>query len=160
MEAVMVSGLPADFRWAPLVPELLVSNLPRSIAFWCGHVGFSVAYERPEEGFAYLVLNGAQIMLEQQNDASRNWLTGPLEQPLGRGINFQIEASDLLKIRQSLKLAAWPLFMDLEEKWYRVSDHERGQAQFLVQDPDGYLLRLVSPVGVRQLGSGDSAIAQ
>jgi catechol 2,3-dioxygenase-like lactoylglutathione lyase family enzyme len=150
VEAV-ISSLAADFRWAPLVPELLVSNLRRSIAFWCGNIGFSVAYGRAEEGFAYLDLNGAQIMLEQRDEASRNWLTGPLDPPLGRGINFQIEAADLQGILGSLKAGAWPLFMEPEEKWYRVSDHERGQRQFLVQDPDGYLLRLVAPLGVRPI---------
>ena len=146
------SSLARDFRWAPLVPELLVADLTRSTAFWCGHVGFSVAYARPEEGFAYLDLDGAQIMLEQQDDASRNWLTASLDPPLGRGINFQIEVGDLQAILDSLQAAAWPLFMDLEEKWYRVGDHERGQWQFLVQDPDGYLLRLVADLGVRQIG--------
>jgi catechol 2,3-dioxygenase-like lactoylglutathione lyase family enzyme len=156
VEAVIASGLALDFRWAALVPELLVSNLKRSLAFWCGHVGFSVTYERPAEGFAYLNLNGAQVMLEQRDDTSRNWVTGPLDPPLGRGINFQIEVGDLPKILGSLSAAAWPLFRDLEEKWYRVADHERGQQQFLVQDPDGYLLRLVADLGVRRIGASEA----
>ena len=37
--------------------------------------------------------------------------------------------------------AGWPIFVEPEEKWYRAGDIEIGVRQFLVQDPDGYLLR-------------------
>ncbi len=47
-----------------LVPELLVTDLTRSLEFWVSYLGFHVAYERLEDGFAYLDLNGAQVMLE------------------------------------------------------------------------------------------------
>ena len=53
------------FERNKLVPELLVTNLDSSLAFWVSHLGFKVAYQRPEDGFAYLDLNGAQVMLEQ-----------------------------------------------------------------------------------------------
>ena len=49
----------------PLVPELIVTRLGASLAFWIEQLGFAIAYQRAEEGFAYLDLNGAQIMLEQ-----------------------------------------------------------------------------------------------
>lgn len=39
--------------------------------------------------------------------------------------------------------------MECEEAWYRKGDFEVGQRQFLVQDPDGYLLRLVEGLGER-----------
>ena len=39
-------------RRATLVPELTVSDLGRSLAFWRDLVGFGVLYDRPEEGFA------------------------------------------------------------------------------------------------------------
>jgi extradiol dioxygenase family protein len=57
-----------------LTPELLVTNIDVSLRFWCDLLGFSVAYGRPEEGFAYLDLNGAQVMLEQRNDTEQQWL--------------------------------------------------------------------------------------
>ncbi|WP_338011538.1 VOC family protein [Methylobacterium sp. Leaf106] len=71
--------------FSPLAPELDVHDLPASLAFWCGTLGFTVAYSRPENGFAYLERGGAQVML---NVANGNWLTGALEPPLGRGINL------------------------------------------------------------------------
>ncbi|WP_273185913.1 VOC family protein [Hyphomonas adhaerens] len=37
---------------AALVPELYVSDLAQSLDFYCGALGFSVVYQRPEERFA------------------------------------------------------------------------------------------------------------
>lgn len=134
-----------------LVPELIVTDLERSLAFWVSLLGFQVAYRRPEEGFAYLDLQGAQFMLEQIN-LDDQWITGRLEVPLGRGINFQIEAAEVAPIIERLGHARWPLYQACEDAWYRAGDVEVGQRQFLVQDPDGYLLRLVERLGERPLG--------
>ena len=46
------------------------------------------------------------------------------------------------------------LFLPVEEKWYRKNDREVGNRQFLVQDPDGYLLRFTEDLGVRPLQQG------
>lgn len=137
---------------AELVPELLVSDLSESLAFWVDLIGFEIAYDRPEDGFAYLDLGGAQVMLEERNPASRQWLTAELETPLGRGINFQIEVPACAPIVARLERAGVPLFMAVEDAWYRSGDIELGQRQFLVQDPDGYLLRLGEVIGERPAG--------
>lgn len=138
------------FEAARLVPELLVTDIQESLNFWCGLCGFSVAYDRVEECFAYLDRDGAQIMLDQYN-VGRNWVTGPLEAPYGRGINFQIEVQSNAPILEALARAEWPLFMEPEEKWYRRNDTETGVHQFIVQDPDGYLVRFSAHLGVREL---------
>lgn len=44
------------------------------------------------------------------------------------------------------------LFMQPETKWYRVGEEEAGVLQFLVQDPDGYLIRFQSSIGRRAAG--------
>lgn len=132
-----------------LVPELLVANTPASLAFWSGLCGFQIAYERPEEGFAYIARSTAHLMLEQRG-VGRNWITGPLEPPLGRGINFQITVDALDPILTALNDAGHPLYMAPEEKWYRISDREEaGVRQFLVMDPDGYLIRFQTSLGHR-----------
>lgn len=132
-----------------LVPELLVSDVRQSIEFWCGLCGFEIDYERPEEGFAYISLGAAHIMLEQQG-MGRNWITGPLERPLGRGINFQITVPNLESIEIALNGASYPLFMPPETKWYRIGDSEEaGVKQLLVTAPDGYLVRFQEPLGHR-----------
>ncbi len=145
----------SDFR-AKLVPEFLVSDLKSSLDFWVGLVGFEVLYDRPEENFAYLDLDGAQIMLEQKGGAGRYWITGPMEQPFGRGINFQIDVADARHAREKLNAASWPLFLDLEEKWYRAGENDVGVRQFLVQDPDGYLIRISSDIGTRPTQNQDA----
>ncbi len=137
----------APTQWAALVPELNVTDLARSLAFWCGLCGFHVAYGRPEQGFAYLERERLQVMLEVI--APDSWITAPLEPPFGRGINLQLEVSLLATIETALQGAGWPLFRPLEERWYRVGPLEHGQRQFLVQDPDGYLLRFCQSLGER-----------
>lgn len=136
---------------AKLVPEFLVVDLERSLRFWRDLIGFAVAYDRPEDYFAYLDLDGAQIMLEQRAPTVREWVTGSLEKPFGRGINFQIEVQTVQPILDRLAAANWPLFVEPEEAWYRNGDFESGQRQFLVMDPDGYLLRLAQVLGKRPI---------
>ena len=132
-----------------LVPELVVTDIVRSLAFWCGLVGFEVRYDRPEEGFAYLGLGGADVMLDEYRPGSRYWLTRPYEPPLGNGMNLQIEVDAVAPIHDRLAAAGWPLVMSVEDAWYRRGDEEVGQRQFVVAEPDGYLLRLAEPLGVR-----------
>ena len=90
-------------------------------------------------------------MLEEVSGVGRKWITAPLEKPFGRGINFQFEANDWSRPLENLQEQQWPLYLAPEDKWYRAGDEEVGQRQFLVQDPDGYLLRLCQPIGRRKL---------
>jgi catechol 2,3-dioxygenase-like lactoylglutathione lyase family enzyme len=129
-----------------LVPELLVEELDRSLDFWCRLCGFEVSYDRPEDGFAYVTRGTAHIMIEQAG-SGRNWIPAPLERPLGRGVNFQVAVASIDPIVNSLLAANWPLFMKPETKWYRTGTAETGVTQFLVQDPDGYLIRFQSRLG-------------
>lgn len=140
-----------DEDWAALVPELLVADLVRSQDFYCGVCGFALRFARPEEGFVYLQLGGAQIMLEEVR--AEAWVTGPLEPPFGRGINFQIEVDAVAPIAARLDAAGVVPFRALHEAWYREGEVEHGQAQLLVQDPDGYLLRFVEVLGERPVGA-------
>jgi len=131
-----------------LVPELLVTDLGSSLVFWTQLCGFAVRYSRPEEGFAYLTSGAAHVMLDQVG-VGRDWITAPLGRPLGRGINLQIAVPDAAMTAETLVAAGVTLFMQPETKWYRVNGEEAGVLQFLVTDPDGYLLRFTSSVGRR-----------
>lgn len=134
-----------------LVPELLVTDAARSIGFWCGIRGFEIAYERPDEGFAYIALGSAHIMIEQYG-IGRNWITAPLEPPLGRGLNLQISIPRLEPVLGALRETNYPLFMEPESTWYRIDDRtEAGVQQFLVTDPDGYLIRFQTSIGHRPI---------
>ena len=141
----------ADLVRAALVPELLVADIGRSLRFWCRLCGFAVAYDRMEEGFAYLDREGAQVMLEERGHG-RNWIAATLEAPFGRGVNFQVAVSAVAPIFAALAEADWPLFMAPERKWYRAGAVETGVEQFVVQDPDGYLIRFSQSLGDRPAG--------
>lgn len=145
-----MNTLPPDLQRAPLVPELLVSNLERSLTFWCDLCGFSIAYDRPEDRFAYLDRAGCQVMLEEVMGPGRRWMTGQLDQPFGRGMNLQISVADIEPIRTALEGKSWPLYLEPETKWYRAGLQDMGVLQFIVQDPDGYLLRFSQSLGLRQ----------
>ncbi len=86
------------------------------------------------------------MMIEETNN---HWWTGELEHPYGRGMNLQIEVSDVSAIIERLDKANITLFRPLRESWYRGEDMEYGQLEFLVQDPDGYLLRFIQDTGER-----------
>ena len=141
---------PLKHDWKPLVPELIVSDLETSLRFWRDLLGFQVLYARPAEGFAYLERERAEVMLETLGD--RSWTVGPLERPFGRGINLQIETTSLTPMLEARARAQWPLYRQPEERWYPVGRMEAGQRQFLVQDPDGYLLRFAQSLAVRPAG--------
>lgn len=134
-----------------LVPELMVTDLQKSLEFWVSCLEFSIAYQRPEDGFAYLDLNGAQVMLEQVDPHAGQWLTAPLSKPFGRGINLQIDVVAVAPIIRHLGLAGFTLYRDCQDTWYRANNVEVGQREFIVQDPDGYLVRLVERLGERAI---------
>ena len=137
----------AEEDWPAVVPELVVRDLDASVAFWCDTLGFRVRFKRPEDGFAYLEQGRAHIMLERLAEGA--WLTGAMEPPFGRGINLQIEVADAAAIHDRVAAAGVAPFRPLRTNWYREGDRENGQAEFLVQDPDGYLLRFMQHLGDR-----------
>lgn len=127
-----------------LTPELLVRNLRVSLDFYCDLLGFSVLYERPEQGFAAIVLGQAALMLEQMTDVPADddpWIVAPLDAPLGRGINLQISVDDIEPLYQRLIRSEQRLKLPLEDTSYRVGTQLLRVRQFMLQDPDGYLLR-------------------
>ncbi|PKA73088.1 catechol 2,3-dioxygenase-like lactoylglutathione lyase family enzyme [Pseudomonas baetica] len=137
------------FERNKLVPELMVSQLDESLAFWVSCLGFNIAYQRREEGFAYLNLNGAQVMLEQIDPHANQWLTAALDKPFGRGINLQIDVEAVAPVIRRLGEAGFSLYRTCQDTWYRADKVEVGQREFIVQDPDGYLVRLVERLGER-----------
>jgi catechol 2,3-dioxygenase-like lactoylglutathione lyase family enzyme len=134
----------------PVVPELDVADLTQSVSFYVDVLGFRVRLERPEELFAYLTRGPVHLMLEQANGPGRRFRTAPLEYPFGRGMNLQIEAPDVDQLHAQALRAGAPIYIPLEERWYRQEDEETGHRQFVVIDPDGYLLRFFTSLGRRQ----------
>ncbi len=139
-----------DLPEPALVPELAITDISTSLAFYLNKLGFRILYERPEEGFAYLEREGAELMLDQLH-LTRSWVTGDMTKPFGRGINLQIKVSDVAAIRE--KVDDSDVFLEIETQWYAGDAVEYGVKQFIVQDPDGYLLRLQQSIGIRKLST-------
>lgn len=134
---------------AALVPELDVADLEVSLGFYLAVLGFSVRYRRPEEAFAYLEREGAELMLQTANGPGRRFRTAPLKPPYGRGVNFQIACADVTGLYEAVVAAKAEVIVPLETRWYRAEDRELGNRQFVVTDPDGYLLRFFQDLGAR-----------
>jgi catechol 2,3-dioxygenase-like lactoylglutathione lyase family enzyme len=124
-----------------LVPELDVTDIDRALRFYTEVLGFRVDYARPDEGFAYLEREGAELMLQSADGPGRRFRTAPLERPFGRGINLQVEVGDVAALHTSVLAAGIEPLVDLECRTYRVRGEEVITEQFVVADEDGYLLR-------------------
>lgn len=133
-------------KFNKLIPELSVSNFEKSLEFYTKILGFKLEYKREESKFAFLSFQGSQIMIEQ----GVNWSTGKLERPFGRGINFQIEVKNIEPILKSLNENRYSLFVKPKENWYRMNNKLLGNKEFLVKDPDGYLLRFAEDLGTKR----------
>ena len=152
----------ASSQPAPLVPELDVGDLDVSLRFYVGVVGFTLVFERPRHRFAYLGLGGAELMLQEAAGPGRRFRTGPLERPFGRGINLQIAVPDVDETYAAVLAAGVEPLVPLEERWYDVDvvapsgrwtergPMQAGNRQFVVADPDGYLLRPFTSLGARR----------
>ena len=134
-----------------IVPELICSDLERSLAFY-ERFGFRVAYARPGERFALIERDPAtRLTLEEPVAHDRLFPSAPLENPYGRGVNLEIEVEEVAALH-----AAAPgddLVLPLEERWYARAEDEVQVRQFAIADPDGYVLRFSQTLGTRALRS-------
>ena len=124
-------------KFNSLIPELSVSNIERSKLFY-QKLGFSIKYERPENKFCFLEYENNQIMIEEIND---NWNVGKLEYPFGRGLNLSMQVSNIDNFYQNALKNNLPIYKEIQIDKYRVNDRVYEDKEFLIQDPDGYLLR-------------------
>lgn len=125
-------------KFNSLIPELTVRDIEASRKFYVDILGFGIEYERPENKFIFLSLEGSQIMLEQENG---HWNTGSLEYPYGRGINLEMTVSDTESMYRNIIEKGIKPFRELSTDRYDCNGTDIVQKQFLIQDPDGYLLR-------------------
>jgi catechol 2,3-dioxygenase-like lactoylglutathione lyase family enzyme len=130
-----------------LIPELDVCDLAASLRFYVDVLGFRVAYERRDEAFVMLEREGARLMIEAAAGPGRRFVTAPLEHPYGRGMSLQILVSDTHALYAHVVEAGFRPEIALEDKWYDVAGSRKGNRQFVIADPDGYLLRFFEDLG-------------
>ena len=131
------------------IPELSVTNLENSLNFY-KTAGFKLEYDRPENKFAFISLGEIQFMLQEISDTDK-WDVAPLSYPFGNGINFQLEVENLDEIYNRFKNLNYKITFDIEENWYRQDNKLLGNKEFLIQDPDGYLLRFSEDLGEKEI---------
>ncbi len=127
-------------KFNSLIPELSVSNIEASKEFYL-NIGFEIKYERPKDKFIFFEFEDNQIMIEEINN---NWNTGELEYPFGRGINLSMTIKDLEKYYNDLLNKNIKFFKKLMINEYEMNNDIFFDKEFLIQDPDGYLLRFNS----------------
>lgn len=124
-------------KFNSLIPELSVTNIEKSKEFYL-NLGFKIMYERKEDKFCFLYLEDNQIMIEEINN---NWNVGKMKYPFGNGINISMTVSDIDSFYESIISKRIVLFRKIKTSKYRVDDIIYEDKEFLLQDPDGYLLR-------------------
>ncbi len=123
-----------SFTLNKLTPNLVVSDLQRSLEFYREVLGFTVTIAVPDEPphvFAALQSGAIEIFLNARESAEAEYsaFTG---RPIGGTLTLFVEVVDVRKAYESLK-ARVKLTMPLEKKWYGVTE-------FAFEDPDGYTI--------------------
>ena len=137
---------PNDYiNWNKNIPELSVTNLENSLNFY-KTACFKIEYDRPENKFAFISLGNIQFMLQELSNNDK-WHVGELKYPFVNGIHFNFEVEDVDKIYNNFKNNNYKITFDVEENWYGQNDRLLGNKEFLIQDPDGYLLRFIQDLG-------------
>jgi len=133
--------------------ELDVSDLLKSLDFYRS-LGFAVAVDRPNRGFAYLTRDGVDVMLQTADGPGERLRTSTLERPFGRGVCLVIPVPDVDALFLRFVAAGGVLTAEIHERsyqvevlrptsrWPREGARQIVNRQFVVADPDGYLLRL------------------
>ncbi len=135
--------------WAALIAEMMVQDYDRSFAFWTKALGFAVDFTRPAQKLACLTHpDGAQVMIYERDGY---WETGVMEPPFGRGAVIQVFVKDATAAAAVIGAQGIPFYVPLREKWRDWGDRMGGQREFLVQDPDGYLIMVAERIGERPL---------
>lgn len=127
--------------FSKFIPELSVFDINETKDFY-SKLGFVMEYERPEENFVFFSFQDSQFMFEQIHQGG--WNIGELTYPLGRGINFSIAVDNIDFLYQKIKEEQITLYREMKTNFYTVNGIEEEQKEFLIQDPNGYLLRFTN----------------
>lgn len=119
-----------------LTPNLIVSNVEQSIAFYRDTLGFDVETTVPDVTpyvFAILAIGGVRIFLNAPEAAVTEYpVLG--SRPLGGTFTLFVEAAGIRELYARLQPLV-NVVMPIEVKWY-------GQTEFAFEDPDGYVITI------------------
>jgi catechol 2,3-dioxygenase-like lactoylglutathione lyase family enzyme len=117
-----------------LTPNLIVSSVERSIAFYRDVLGFAVGHTVPDAApyvFASVTSGAVEIFLNAPEPAIAEY-PALANRPIGGTLTLFIETSGIASAYEALKERV-KVVMPLEKKWYGVTE-------FAFEDVDGYLI--------------------
>ncbi len=128
-----------------LIPNLMVGNVARSLAFYCDVLGFAFLMGVVEEGgpvaddrssekdflFAMVNSGGATLMLQSQESLREDVPAFAHSEP-GASVSFFMEVPDLDALVARVSGHVTPLHGP-RDTWY-------GMREWYIADPDGYVL--------------------
>ena len=129
-------------KFNAMIPELTVTNLEQTKDFYLNQLGFVLECEREADKFIFLSYGESQFMFEQVHD--ERWSVADLVYPFGRGVNFSIIAPNVSELYQNVQAAHIKRYRPLQEVTYQCEGQDIVEVQFLIQAPDGYLLRFTN----------------
>ncbi|WP_040162411.1 VOC family protein [Nigerium massiliense] len=127
-------------RWGSIVPELAVTDLDASVAFYTQMLGFQSETVRP--GLVVLSHEDTpiQFVLEQL-DPNDPPSSAELAAPFGRGLTLSVRVAEPQKIYETLRAQHHPILVPMQVAEYDEGDQAYTRSEFAIQDPDGYVLR-------------------
>ncbi|HXG26695.1 MAG TPA: VOC family protein [Candidatus Binatia bacterium] len=129
----------AGVEGRPIVVELFVSDIDRSLAFYRA-LGFEVEQRHGD----WIVLRRGSIKLALQGDAHAvegpHYFTPNIKRtPRGTGVEVAIQVADVDAEYIRAKTAGLNIVKGIQDRPWKARD-------FRVADPDGYFLRITSPL--------------
>ena len=123
-----------SFNFTRLTPNLIVSDVARSIAFYRDVLGFTVTRTVPDDGpfvFASVECGTIEIFFNLTAAAIEEYPAFK-DRPIGGTFTQFIQMTGLRAMHAALA-GKVNIVMPLEKKWYGVTE-------FAITDPDGYLM--------------------
>ncbi|HET7217379.1 MAG TPA: VOC family protein [Vicinamibacterales bacterium] len=117
-----------------LTPNLIVSDVERSLAFYRDVLGFTVAAMVPDQApyvFAIVQAGPVRIFLNAPEPAVAEYPAFK-GRPIGGTLTLFIDVVNIRQVHDDLK-GKVSIVMPLEHKWYGVTE-------FAFEDPDKYLI--------------------
>jgi catechol 2,3-dioxygenase-like lactoylglutathione lyase family enzyme len=117
-----------------ITPNLIASNVERSLAFYRDVLGFSVTATVPETApFAFALMTRGDITVFLNSpEAAIEEYPAFKDRPIGGTLTLFFEVTGIREAYAALESRV-TLVMPLEVKWY-------GMTEFAFEDPDGYLI--------------------
>lgn len=122
-----------------LTPNLIVSSVERSLAFYRDILGFSVGATVPDQPpyvFAIVQSGPVRVFLNAPEPAIAEYPAFK-DRPIGGTLTLFIDVVNIRQVHDDL-VDKVKIVMPLEHKWYGVTE-------FAFTDPDGYVITIAQP---------------